>query len=169
MKLHGRYKGNIIDFLSGTTKGNDILRNLIQNNPELSRLALGHTYAEKPGNLLKPNAINVPYINANPEISNLLRLQRQAHGQLENANQNAQLYKQVENIPQLSKEIEEQKKIIQRLKDEEEATGLSKQAMINKKYERDLAERKMKKLRNKLISTSAIGTALGYGIKKIRE
>ena len=170
--LKGNYFGDIIKDLSGTTKGNNILRDLIQKNPEMSRLALGHNYSEKPANLLKPKAINEPYINAHPEISKLLGLQKQAQGQLENAKQMEQLHKQVGNIPKLNKEIEGQRKIIQRLKDEEKMTRLSKEEVATKKYEVAEAQRKLNKLLTKVKIASYLGpagVATAYGLKKILE
>lgn len=80
MLKHGRYSGSldIINALSGTTKGNNILNDMIRNNADLSRLVLGHKFSGTPEKLLKPNQLIDPYVKANPEISRLLGMQKRS-------------------------------------------------------------------------------------------
>lgn len=53
----GKIKGNILEKLVGNEKGLSLIQDLVHNNPELMRLAVGQSYAEKPANLLKPNEL----------------------------------------------------------------------------------------------------------------
>lgn len=169
MLKHGRYTGNMAEALSGTTPGNKILKNLIKNNPELSRLVVGHSFAENPQNLMKPNKTMEPFIKANPQISKLLDYQKQAATQLETAKTKAELFKQIENIPKLGQQIHEQRAIAKRLQQEAEATGLTKEQVAKKKIEYEKAQQKLRSLTNKLIGASIAGTAVGYVAKKVRE
>ncbi len=169
MLNHGFYKGDIIEALSGTTKGNDILNNMIKNNPELSRLAIGHSFAGSPDKLLKPNKLLEPFVGANAEIQKLLGFQKQAQGQLETAKKTAEAYKHIEKIPQLTKEISEQRAIANRLKHEAEVTGITKEAATKKKIEYQKAQKKLHTTINRLIGSTVAATALGYAAKKVRE
>jgi len=169
MLKHGKYKGDMVEALSGTTSGNKILNNMIQNNPELSRLVLGHSFADNPAKLMKPNKAIEPFVKANPEISRLMGYQKQAASQLETAKRNAELHKQVEMIPQLGKEIHEQRQIAKRLKQESEVEGLTKADVAKKKIEYEKAQKKLRSTMNKLITGTLATSALAYGIKKVRE
>ncbi len=169
MLHHGFYKGDMLGALSGTTKGNDILKNLITKNPELSRLVLGHSFASNPEKLLKPNQLLEPYVGANSEIQRLLGFQKEAQGQLETAKKNAEIYKHVEKIPTLSKEINEQQKIAKKLKHEADVTGLTKAEVTKKKIEYEKAQKKLRSLTNRLISATLLTSGIGYIAKKVRE
>jgi len=169
MLKHGRYKGDMVEALSGTTPGNKILNSMIQNNPELSRLVLGHSFAENPAKLMKPNKAIEPFVKANPQIAHLMEYQKQAASQLEAAKRTAELHKQVQMIPQLNKEIHEQRMFAKRLKQESEVEGLTKAEVAKKQIEYDKANRKLRALKNKLIGASLIGSAVGYAAKKVRE
>lgn len=169
MLKHGRYKGDMAEALSGTTPGNKILNNLIQNNPELSRLVVGHSFAENPAKLMKPNKAIEPFVKANPQIAHLMEYQKQAHSQLENAKHMAELHKQVEMIPQLGKEIHEQRQFAKRLKQESEVAGLTKAEVAKKKIEYEKAQKKLRSTMNKLITSSLATGAITYGYKKVRE
>lgn len=169
MLKHGRYKGNMAESLSGTTPGNKILNNLIQNNPELSRLVLGHSFAENPRKLMKPNKAIEPFIKANPQIAKLLEYQKQSHTELENAKHLTDIHKQVARIPKLHQEIQEQRAFSNRLKQEAEVSGLTKAEVAKKKIEYEKAQQKLRALKGKLIGASILGTAVGYAAKKIRE
>jgi len=169
MLNHGRYKGNIAEALSGTTPGNKILNNMIQNNPELSRLVLGHSFAENPSKLMKPNKIIEPFIKANPHIYKLLEYKQQNHSALENMQHMEEINKQVAMIPKLNKDINEQRTFAKRLKQESEVAGLTKAEVAKKKIEYEKASKKLRALKNKLIGASILGTTIGYAAKKIRE
>jgi hypothetical protein len=169
MLKHGRYKGNMAEALSGTTPGNKILNNLIQKNPELSRLVLGHSFADNPSKLMKPNKMIEPFIKANPQIARLLEYQKQNHTELENAQHLADIHKQVARIPKLHQDIHEQTNFAKRLKQEAEVAGLTKAEVAKKKIEYEKAHQKLRVLKNKLIGVSILGTVVGYAAKKIRE
>ena len=169
MLKHGRYTGDMAEALSGTTPGNKILNNLIQNNPELSRLVVGHSFAENPAKLMKPNKAIEPFVRANPQIAHLMEYQKQAHSQLENAKHTAELHKHVEMIPKLGKEIHEQRAIAKRLKHESEVAGLTKAEVAKKKIEYEKAQKKLRSTMNKLITSTIATSAITYGIKKVRE
>lgn len=169
MLEHGRYKGNIAEALSGTTTGNKILNNMIQNDPELSRLVVGHSFAEHPEKLMKPNKTIEPFVKANPEISKLMDYQKQAASQLEGAKRNEEMYKHIEKIPKLGKEIHEQRMLAKRLKQESEVAGLSKADVAKKKIEYEKAQKKLRSTLNKLITSTIATSAVTYGVKKLRE
>jgi len=169
MLKHGRYTGDMAEALSGTTPGNKILNNLIQNNPELSRLVVGHSFAENPAKLMKPNKAIEPFVRANPQIAHLMEYQKQAHSQLENAKHMAELHKKVEMIPKLGQEIHEQRTIAKRLKQESEVAGLTKAEVAKKKIEYEKAQKKLRSTMNKLITSTIATSAITYGIKKVRE
>lgn len=169
MLQHGRYKGNMIEALTGTTSGNKILNNMIQNDPELSRLVLGHSFAKNPEKLMEPNKAIEPFVRANPEISRLMGHQKEAAAQLETAKNRAEMYKHIENMPKLGKEIHEQRMLANRLKNEAEATGLTKAEVAKKKMEYEKAQKKLKSMLNKLITSSIAASVITYGVKKVRE
>lgn len=169
MLKHGRYAGDMADALSGTTPGNKILNTLIQSNPELSRLVVGHSFAENPSKLMKPNKAIEPFVRANPQIEELMGHQKAAASALESAKQNEQMYKHIENIPKLGKEIHEQRMLAKRLKQESEVTGLTKAEVAKKKIEYEKAQKKLRTTLNKLITSTIATSAITYGIKKVRE
>lgn len=169
MLNHGKYKGSVIEALSGTTPGNDILNNMITKSPELARLTLGHSFAKKPEELLKPNKLLEPYVGANSEIQKLLGFQKQAQGELEAAKKTAEAYKHIEKIPQLTKEIAEQRAITKRLKQESEVRGITKEEVAKKKIEYEKAQKKFRTTINRLITSSVVAGSLGYAAKKVRE
>ena len=169
MLKHGRYTGDMAEALSGTTPGNKILNNLIQNNPELSRLVIGHSFAENPAKLMKPNKAIEPFVRANPQIAELMGHQKTAASALEAAKRNEEMFKHVEKIPKLSQEIHEQRMFAKRLKQEAEVTGLTKAEVAKKRIEYEKAQKKLRALTNKLIGASILGTGVGYVTKKVRE
>jgi len=142
---------------------------MIMNDPELSRLALGHSFAEKPQNLLKPNQIIEPYIKASPEISNLLGQQRQAQQNLLTAQQNELLVSQFENQPKLRAEFNRQRAMAKRLRDEAEVTGLSKAEVLRRKEAYEQAQRKLNSTIKKALGGIGTSVAGGYTLKKLLE
>ena len=169
MLKHGRYEGDMVEALSGTTSGNKILNNMIQNDPELSRLVLGHSFAENPAKLMKPNKAIEPFVRANPQIAELMGHQKTAASALEAAKRNEEMFKHVEKIPKLSQEIHEQRMFAKRLEQEAEVTGLTKAEVDKKIIEYEKAQKKLRALTNKLIGASILGTGVGYVAKKVRE
>ena len=169
MLKHGKYKGDLAEALSGTTPGNKTLNNLIQSNPELSRLVVGHSFAENPAKLMKPNKAIEPFVRANPQIAELMGHQKAAASALEAAKRNEQMYKHIENIPKLGQEIHEQRMMAKRLKQEAEVEGLTKAEVAKKKIEYEKAKKKLTSTMNKLITSTLATTAITYGLKKIRE
>ena len=169
MLKHGKYKGDLAEALSGTTPGNKTLNNLIQSNPELSRLVVGHSFAENPAKLMKPNKAIEPFVRANPQIAELMGHQKAAASALEAAKRNEQMYKHIENIPKLGQEIHEQRMMAKRLKQEAEVEGITKAEVAKKKIEYEKAKKKLTSTMNKLITSTLATTAITYGLKKIRE
>ncbi len=165
----GPLKGNIIEEISGRKKGNNILRNMIMQDPELSRLALGHTYAENPENLLKPNETIQPYVQANPQIAELLGLQRQAATNLETAKQNELIVKQFENLPKLRAEFNRKRVMAAKLREATKATGLSKADVIKRKEAYEEAKRKLNGFIKKSISAGIGTSAVTYVIHKLLD
>lgn len=164
---HGRYKGNVIDALSGTTPGNTILNNMIKNNPEYTRLLLGKEFAHQPQKLLKPNELTNQYIQNNPDIANLLNIQQEVNKGLQAVKQQSELFEHIKNIPQLKVDVLKQKKLADEIKTQLERTSLSKEERYKKTHELENAERNYKKLRKKLLATLIGGGALSIPIKKL--
>lgn len=159
MLNHGRYSGNIIDFLSGTTKGNDILNNMIRNNPEYTRLTLGHDFAANPEKLLKPNQLLEPFKNVNLEISKLMNEQRAAHSMVEHAKQQEPLVQQVIKNREMQEQI---KNINKQAKDIQAAindTKLSKVDRDIKKQELEMVLQRRSKIKSQ---AKKIAGKLGY-------
>jgi hypothetical protein len=167
MKESGLVPGNILEKISGKQKGNSILRQMIAQDPELSRLALGHSYAEKPESLLKPNQTIERYIQANPQVAELLGLQRQSLANLETARANEMIVKQFENLPKQRAEFNRQRAMAKRLRDEAEVTGLSKAEVIKKKEDYEIAQRKLNKFIKHAIGTGIAGSATTYTLNKL--
>jgi hypothetical protein len=147
MLKHGRYSGDVIESLSGTTSGNKIITNLIQNNPELSKLALAHSFAENPEKLLKPNKLIEPYIKSNPEIGRLIDEQKKSVFQLQ----------------------EKKRRLKELLKHELELTRAGKVEVTKRKDAIAKSEEKLRKSRNKMIGFLLGPAALKYGYNKITE
>jgi len=169
MLKHGKYDSNAIKALSGTTKGNDILRNIITSDPELSKMIVGHSFASEPEKLLKPNKLLEPYIKANPELQRLLGFQKEAQQQMETAQQTAALHKNIEKIPKLTQEIREQKSLAKKLLLESDVKDITKAEAQQKKHEYDKAQKKLRTLTNRLISLAMATGTIGYLGKKISE
>ena len=168
MKEHGRYSAGMVEPLSGTTKGNDILNRIIQNDPELTRLLLGHEFAGNPEKLLKPNQNVDIFSNANPEIKRLLGLQKEAQGQLETAKETARIREHIKNLPELRNKIKEQRAMAKKIKNESEVRGLTKAELEIKKHEYEKAQQKLNKMLNKVLF-SGLGTAGVYAANKVRD
>jgi hypothetical protein len=167
MRESGLVPGNILEKISGKQKGNNILREMIGQDPELSRLALGHSYAENPANLFKPNQAIEPYIQANPQVSQLLGQQRQALSNLETAKQNEMIVSQFENLPKLRAEFNRQRAMAKRLRDEAEVTGLSTAEVLKRKEAYEQAQRKLNSFIKKSLGTGIAGSAVTYGLNKL--
>jgi len=169
MLKHGKYDSDAIKALSGTTKGNDILRGIITSDPELSKMLVGHSFASNPEKLLKPNKLVEPYIKANPELQRLLGFQKEAQQQMETAQQTAALHKNIEKIPQLTQDIRQQKSLAKKLLLESEVKDITKSQAQLKKHEYEKAQKKLRTLTNRLISLAMATGTIGYLGKKISE
>jgi hypothetical protein len=74
----GKVSGSLLEKSVGTEVGQDILQNMIHQNPEMMRLAVGHEYAGKVNNLYKPNELlEKRYF---PRMSELQNLMKEHHG-----------------------------------------------------------------------------------------
>lgn len=86
IKWQGRINGDIMKTLRGTDKGNVKIRNIILNNPQLSKDTLGQRFAHKPENVSDIGVQEEQYINAVPEFKNMVE-QRNAATQLSESSQ----------------------------------------------------------------------------------
>lgn len=68
---NGTMSDNIIKSLRGTNKGNVILRNIVQNDPELLKTVVGQRYAVKPSEVLNPTDRIKPYSDLMPDMNQL--------------------------------------------------------------------------------------------------
>jgi hypothetical protein len=148
--LHkGRTSKNMLEYLSGTQSGSDILRNFAQQNPEFSRLILGQQYANHPERLMNAPEHAEGYINSVPQLTNMIQQQLASHNNIRNAEQQAIQVRQEHNrvneafkeseriqshrqslessIPRLQNEIKRMKQIAPEITDAMRRSGMSKQ------------------------------------------
>ncbi len=164
MLKHGRYSGDVIEALSGTTKGNDILTNMIRGNPELARLTLGNKYAAKPEGLLKPNELVTPFANANPKISQLMQAQRAGQQGIETAQQQQPIIEQIMKNNALKQEIATMEKTAKDLRAAMDAKGISKEelARLQKQYDETIARRNgIKRTMRNVLGKAGWGALIG--------
>ena len=64
-------KGDLITALRGNKPGQKIIRDIIQENPEINRRMIAQRYAEKPENLAKYHELSEPYIAKDERLSGL--------------------------------------------------------------------------------------------------
>lgn len=76
MLKHGQTSKNIIQYLHGTTKGNEILNNIVKENPQLQQTLIGQQFSGKPANLAIPNELLDKYAQMNPYIAQLIEEQK---------------------------------------------------------------------------------------------
>ncbi len=70
----GKVSGSLLEKSIGTEVGQDVLQNMIYNNPEMMRLAVGHEYAGKVNNMYKPNELlEKRYFPRMSELQNVMK------------------------------------------------------------------------------------------------
>jgi hypothetical protein len=104
---------NIIQEMRGDNAGNSILRNMAKQNPAIAKNLLGQRFAKKPSELLDVDNETKQYIDALPELKNLLNVMKKANKRLENAKIEANYLK--EDIERI------EKRLIQDAKNQKEA------------------------------------------------
>jgi len=72
----GRLPSDIIHQLRGTGEGQEILREMIKDNPEILKNVLGQRYAHAPKKLQEFDEEAQQYINKSPELQNLINENR---------------------------------------------------------------------------------------------
>lgn len=77
MKKHGQTSKNIMKFLHGKTKGNEILNAIVEKDPKLQAMIVGQQYSKKPQALTEPSELLEKYKNINPNIARLIKEQEQ--------------------------------------------------------------------------------------------
>lgn len=77
MLKHGQTSKDIMKTLHGTTPGNETLKTILKDNPELQRLVVGQKFAAAPEKLLESGEIIEPYKKLNPHISRIIKEQQQ--------------------------------------------------------------------------------------------
>jgi hypothetical protein len=165
MLKHGKYKGDLIEALSGTTKGNEILNDLIHSHPELSRLVLGKSFAKSPGKLMEPNKLLDPYLKANPEISRLMEHQKTAHSNLEHAQQMESIHKVTNEIPKLQSDLKRMQELHDKLRKEGNLTASAKENYKSKEDALKEAIKKKEETKSK-ITNRAIGGLTTLGVEE---
>lgn len=80
MLKHGQTSKDVMKYLNGTTKGNDIINALVKNNSELQRNIVGQKFASKPSNMAKESKLLNNYAQINPEIARIIQEQKQIQG-----------------------------------------------------------------------------------------
>ena len=147
---------NIPSLLRGSHKGNVILRNYIQSNPNTANLLASHEFAARPEELMNLNATQRGYINPErtPDLHNLMMEQQRAHEAVpiaraqqehfseinKNVQQQLKLHeaerakaiKLDQQIPKLQHEISDLNRLETKLRKELEAKDLSKKAKDEK-------------------------------------
>jgi hypothetical protein len=77
MVKHEQTSKNIMKFLNGKTKGNKILNEIVEANPELQKTLVGQQYAKKPSNLTNPSELIDKFAKMSPEIARLIKEQKE--------------------------------------------------------------------------------------------
>lgn len=79
----GKGSKNIIQDLAGVGEGDIAMQNLIRNNPELNRIALGQRFSDNPAKLLEFNEMAYPYLEKRPEILKMIEKQKEDLSKIE--------------------------------------------------------------------------------------
>ncbi len=187
IRYKGRMPSDIINTLRGTDPGDVIMRNIIKNDPEISRYVVGQKFADSPEKLHKAGELSQEYIQKMPELQQYMAEHKNAMEAVPQAKQAAEFAKkthesviksqlQADKVSTenrlaqekfenehaaLSKEIEDLNKQIPALREASEHKGMSLQEKIKAKAELKKATLKKKAATGKLWK---IGTAIGGGI-----
>lgn len=183
VRQHELAPKNMIDVTAGNANHRTIMQRVIQNNPELNRLALGQRFSENPKNMLTAGERDLPYITAHSPTSALLELQNRAHTSYQKINKSLESLEpkkqfreeQQKGISKLTEtQMAERNKITNTLKSlldelknidknfdlrEIEKLGKTKEGL----QKRQEYENRRKNLKNKIVKTllAASGYALG--------
>ena len=72
IKKTGKVKGDILEKLVGSEHGLNLIQDLVGEDQELMRLAVGQKHSSKPSDLLKPNELLDRYLPNMPELKGML-------------------------------------------------------------------------------------------------
>jgi hypothetical protein len=168
---------NIIQSLRGNEKGNQIIKDVIQKDPELLKNVIGQRYAAKPHELHNAGELAQEYLDKMPELQDLLMNHKEkltnmqpAKETLEaaetqharNLAQEKQADKIIENQKQktdeynkkktkLENEINELNRHIKNLQESASRRNISLEKKVKAEKELAIAKEKMKKARRKLL------------------
>lgn len=126
---------DIIDKVSGDEPQNATMRQLLLNDPEMSRMALGKYYSSNPEKLLEGQESAEPFIRANPMTAHLREQYFDAKGNSEGAKNILDRAKQV--YPQQAKALETKQNQMQEIQDLKDK--LQKETLAHDEYQKQLA------------------------------
>lgn len=129
----GKTGPNVIEDLSGTERGSDIIKNVIKKNPELLKHAVAQIYEKNPNKFYQrvKNEVPAEYVQNMPELQNLLKERQQhvervdtAKNAVENAQNHHELTRQKRdeaikaksNAEKQAKEIQTERSVIEKRK-----------------------------------------------------
>lgn len=93
LKKYKQMPDNIVKSLRGDEKGNVLIRNIIQNNPDINRLVVGQRYAAKADEIHNANGSMTPYIQKLPELQKMQEYRQNVLDTQAKAEENIQLAK----------------------------------------------------------------------------
>ena len=111
----GKNSSNILHDLRTNEEGMPLVRELVKQDPELLRNAVGQRYFSKPEEINNPNETMREYLGEMPELKQLLKQKQNADTNFEQAKSNAELAKQ--HHSEISSRDVEAKKIQKKIDD----------------------------------------------------
>ena len=183
IKERAPLSSNMISEFSGNDSGKEILRNLVKENPDISRNVLGQRYAHAPEKLHQYDELSQEYINALPDVQegienhyNTLVNKEYAKATLENSQERASRLKDEqerieksfdqskEQQKERSKLVDEKKKVDAKLSDSQnylkELKEISKKEKISLQKKMEI-ENKIKKTENDIKALKKYALTLG--------
>lgn len=188
-KRRGLNSGNIIKATRGEHRGQEILRNIITENPDLNRAAVGQLFAENPRNLLDLNMQQSHFVNQLPQLEGMMGRLRNALATLDrNQDRVSQRADEIKRInkgfeeslkkqmtrekaikesERLKREIKQLEKARAELIEEQRKVDIDEEEYKEMSRQRDEIDRSINKLKDALGKAIKIGaTAIGIGKPK---
>lgn len=178
---------NIMKELRGTGKGQEILRNVIMEDPEITKNVVAHRYAGNPEKLLSHNETEARYINVLPELKSFIEELRQAKASKPIADQRAaelqaesrrvqKAFEEtatrqkaranaIKETERLTKELKSQERDINRIQEALKRAEKNSRRAKELKDKLENAQKKRRKIINLLRNIAISGGSAALGVK----